>query len=250
MPTTSLPQTAHLLPSDTCYTECQGRDRNTSSFCPRRTECLPHCFPIDACSSERLIDHLPLLIYVPVLLLLSLIKGLKSHAFYLFLSSRLTEVVLSESAGSADYIMLFEAQIFTTVCEMHNFGIMKCFSLAYNCFLSWIFNLSITKIVMKLSFFFFLYLCLHGFCTFKKILTLEQLVLGFFFSFRSPCAACKILVPQPGIEPLSPAVEAQSLNRWTAREVPFWAYFLHVSLFLYIKTIGFGRGLIWYCFPF
>ena len=32
--------------------------------------------------------------------------------------------------------------------------------------------------------------------------------------------ACGILVPEPGIEPESPAVEAQSLNDWTAREVP------------------------------
>ena len=28
------------------------------------------------------------------------------------------------------------------------------------------------------------------------------------------------LVPQPGIEPAAPAVEAQSSNQWTAREVP------------------------------
>ena len=28
-----------------------------------------------------------------------------------------------------------------------------------------------------------------------------------------------ILVPQPGIEPVTPVVEAQSLNHWTAREV-------------------------------
>ena len=32
--------------------------------------------------------------------------------------------------------------------------------------------------------------------------------------------ACRILVPQPGIEPMAPAVEAWSLNLWTAREVP------------------------------
>ena len=30
--------------------------------------------------------------------------------------------------------------------------------------------------------------------------------------------ACRILVPQPGIEPMLLAVEAQSLNHWTARE--------------------------------
>ena len=32
--------------------------------------------------------------------------------------------------------------------------------------------------------------------------------------------ACEILFPQPGIEPAPPAVEAQSLNHCTAREVP------------------------------
>ena len=32
--------------------------------------------------------------------------------------------------------------------------------------------------------------------------------------------ACGILVPRPGIEPMPPAVEAQSLNHWTTREVP------------------------------
>ena len=31
--------------------------------------------------------------------------------------------------------------------------------------------------------------------------------------------ACGILVPQPGVEPMSPTVEAQSHNHWTAREV-------------------------------
>ena len=31
---------------------------------------------------------------------------------------------------------------------------------------------------------------------------------------------CGILVSRPGIEPLAPAVEVQSLNHWTAREVP------------------------------
>ena len=32
--------------------------------------------------------------------------------------------------------------------------------------------------------------------------------------------ACGILLPQPAIEPTPPAVEARSLNHWTAREVP------------------------------
>ena len=32
--------------------------------------------------------------------------------------------------------------------------------------------------------------------------------------------ACGILVPQPGIEPVPPAVESWSPNHWTARELP------------------------------
>ena len=35
----------------------------------------------------------------------------------------------------------------------------------------------------------------------------------------------KILVSQPGIEPMLPAVEVQSLNHWTAREVPNVLFF-------------------------
>ena len=41
-----------------------------------------------------------------------------------------------------------------------------------------------------------------------------------FFSFWPCPTACGILVPRPGIEPVPPAVEARSLNHWTAREVP------------------------------
>ena len=40
----------------------------------------------------------------------------------------------------------------------------------------------------------------------------------FFFIFWLCHMACRILVPQPGIEPMPPAVEAQSPNCWTARE--------------------------------
>ena len=43
---------------------------------------------------------------------------------------------------------------------------------------------------------------------------------NFNFNFWLHCAACGILVPQPGIEPVPPALEVQSLNHWTAREVP------------------------------
>ena len=44
--------------------------------------------------------------------------------------------------------------------------------------------------------------------------------------YSRPCrAACGILVPRPGIEPVPPAVEAWSLNHWTAREVPEFLMF-------------------------
>ena len=38
-------------------------------------------------------------------------------------------------------------------------------------------------------------------------------------------AACEILVSRSGIEPLLPALEVQSLNHWTTREVPRPAFF-------------------------
>lgn len=46
----------------------------------------------------------------------------------------------------------------------------------------------------------------------------SKLLFCFFFW---PCyMACNILVPQPGIELVPPAVELQNTNHWTAREVP------------------------------
>ena len=40
------------------------------------------------------------------------------------------------------------------------------------------------------------------------------------FSFWTHCMACGILVSQPMIKPETPAIQVQSLNHWTAREVP------------------------------
>ena len=54
-------------------------------------------------------------------------------------------------------------------------------------------------------------------------------VLDFFFFFchthgmwdlSSPTMACGILVPRPGIEPVSPVLEAQSHSQWASWEVP------------------------------
>ena len=41
-----------------------------------------------------------------------------------------------------------------------------------------------------------------------------------FFVLFFDHVACGILVPQPGIEPMLPAMKVQSLNHWTTREVP------------------------------
>ena len=47
----------------------------------------------------------------------------------------------------------------------------------------------------------------------------------FFFFFLAALSSMRILVPRPGIQPAPPAVEARSLNHWTAREVPFFFFF-------------------------
>ena len=54
------------------------------------------------------------------------------------------------------------------------------------------------------------------------------ILLSFFWPHL---AACGILVPRTGIKPVPPVLEAQSLNHWTAREVP-------VILFLDIYSNG------------
>ena len=42
----------------------------------------------------------------------------------------------------------------------------------------------------------------------------------FIFIFRLSYGTRGILVPLPGMEPMSPALEARSLNHWTTRQVP------------------------------
>ena len=44
--------------------------------------------------------------------------------------------------------------------------------------------------------------------------------LFFCFIFWPCCMACRILVPWPGVNPRPPALGAQRLNHWTAREAP------------------------------
>ena len=59
------------------------------------------------------------------------------------------------------------------------------------------------------------------------------------FIFWPQHVACGVLVPQLQIEPVSPALEAQSVNHWTSREVPSYFLFLWVSvdswIFIYSK---------------
>ena len=62
----------------------------------------------------------------------------------------------------------------------------------------------------------------------------------YIFFFCPSCTACEILVPQPGIIPMPPALEAWSLNHWTTREAPtffayiFWKYIFSNLLFINI----------------
>ena len=48
--------------------------------------------------------------------------------------------------------------------------------------------------------------------------TLETIFRPFLFTYWLHSTACRILFPQPGIEAMPPAVEAQSVNHWTTRE--------------------------------
>ena len=64
----------------------------------------------------------------------------------------------------------------------------------------------------------------------------NRLHLKSFFIFWLHCAACRILVLQPGIEPVPPTVEVWNINHWTTREVPkmfFKMSFAHANWVLH-----------------
>ena len=64
-----------------------------------------------------------------------------------------------------------------------------------------------------------------------KMVRMINFMLCLFLSFWPRCVGCRIFVPQPGMEPLPPAVEAQSLNQWTARKVPFFFSFFFFNVY-------------------
>ena len=55
---------------------------------------------------------------------------------------------------------------------------------------------------------------------FLRVYEYEGFVQPFFLSFLAALLTCRVLVPRPEIHPASSAVGAQSLNRWTAGEIP------------------------------
>ena len=70
--------------------------------------------------------------------------------------------------------------------------------------------------------------------------TINMAVFFFNFIFWLRCMSCGMLVPRPGIEPVPPALGAQSLNHWTTREVP-------AVLFLKLDIIRTRKSLLKIC---
>ena len=88
--------------------------------------------------------------------------------------------------------------------------------------------------------------------TSKTCLCLEQfsfLFLIFLFWLHS---CMRILVPQPGVKPVSPAVEAKILNHWATREVPEVSFLYthththtHTHLLCLLHLINLGGSDTW-----
>ena len=71
---------------------------------------------------------------------------------------------------------------------------------------------------------------------------------SFFFFFLPHHAACKILVPQPGIEPVPPEIVVRSFNHWMASEVPRINILfseLRITFFhLYLNTLNYFQKIL------
>ena len=57
---------------------------------------------------------------------------------------------------------------------------------------------------------------------------LEYMTCFILFLFWWHGTTCEIFIPQSGIEPKPPALEAQSLKRWTAMGVPMTCFFFQI----------------------
>ena len=71
-------------------------------------------------------------------------------------------------------------------------------------------SLHLHSVLLSFVFFFFLSLASPYFIKLLLFLKILQLY----------CKVCGILIPRPGVEPIPPAVQGQSFNHWTTREVP------------------------------
>ena len=93
--------------------------------------------------------------------------------------------------------------------------------------------------------------CISDFCTLSQIHSpFFQLRLFRFYSSSciSPAflflnswlynAVCRILVPQPVITLVTPAVEVWSLNHWAARKVPMFPFLKHFPKYLFLWNIN------------
>ena len=67
-------------------------------------------------------------------------------------------------------------------------------------------------------------------CLFWLWVHICLLLLSLFSGFFG-CPECGILIPQPGIEPVPPAVEAWSSNHWTSGEFSTYAFFFFQFMF-------------------
>ena len=65
----------------------------------------------------------------------------------------------------------------------------------------------------------------------KTLLEVKKKINKFFLAALH--AACRILSPQPGMESVSPSVEAWSPNQWTSREFPRNIFFRNKIIKMY-----------------
>ena len=62
----------------------------------------------------------------------------------------------------------------------------------------------------------------------KEVRGSSEITTDLYFFFWPRYVASGILVPQPGIKPVPPAMRAWRINHWTTREVPTDLYFKRV----------------------